>query len=812
MKRIAALFLFISTATIPLLSQSMLMDSFSPTDFQSSSPAASQFGFYGIDNPAGLTYLQGVDLSLYLTDKYKKKATNHWGAFLGTTNGAFSMVQEKTLFGLMNRYTTAAAFGDRSLSGGLAFSWTGGENALLDRTNYLTIGGLSRPFPMLSVGGTYSKVTNGDGWRGGADVGIRPFSTELLTLFGEYSLQRMPLTKNELWSAGVVVEPVAGARISGRYFDNGAVSVGVQLNFGQAGASTQAHYDNNSKYAFSSYGIRLGVYDGNILQVFAAPKSKYVDADMSGQVSYQRYEYFDNSRTLSSILSSLEAIKNDPIVAGIAINTTTLSGNRELLWEVREKLKECKQAGKKIIIFLDRGSLDLYHFASIGDKIVMDPTGMLVLDGYLMGRTYLKGTLEKLGIGFDEWRFFKYKSANESFSMDKMSDADREQRQAIVDAWYSIARKEITESRSITPALFDSLVNSTMMVQPEEARSFGMVDSIGRWEMVKEMVKAETGSENGWASSASIQKRAKYSRDVKWSEPSKIAVIYALGVCAMDDGINARSLVKDVEEAVNNNDIKAIVLRVDSPGGDAMASDYIAEALKKAKGKKPVIVSQGFVAASGGYWLSMYADTIVAAPGTITGSIGVIGGWLYNKGLKESLGMSTDFVKAGAHADVGFGFQLPLIGLGVPDRNLTLEERSKVEKMIRNMYGEFVHKVAVGRDMTDESIGEIAQGRVWSGIDGKKNGLVDELGGLETAIDIAKEKAGLAKDETVKIIEIPKKGWFNAGAFVPKLFGFQTVPATDKTIDMVKFRLEFNGKPLPLVPLDDVDLWKHSGY
>jgi protease-4 len=812
MKRIAVLSIIILAVTVPLLSQTIPMDSFSPTDFQSSSPAASQFGFYGIDNPAGLTYLQGVDLSLNLTDKYKSKATNHWGAFLGTTNGAFSIVQEKTPIGIMNRYTTAAAFGDRALSGGVAYSWTGGENALLDRTNYLTIGALSRPFPMLSVGGTFSQVTNGNGWRGGADIGIRPFSTELLTLFGEYSVQRMPLTKNELWSAGVVVEPVTGARISGRYFDNGAMNIGVQLSLGHIGAGTQSHYDKNSKYAYSSYGIRLGVYDGNILRVFAAPKSKYVEADMRGQVGYQRYEYFDNTKTLSSILSSLEALKNDPAVAGIAINTTTLSGNRELLWEVREKLKECKQAGKKIIIFLDRGGIDLYHFASIGDKIVMDPTGMLVLDGYVMGRTYLKGTLEKLGIGFDEWRFFKYKSANESYSMEKMSDADREQRQAIVDAWYGIARKEISESRSITPAAFDSLVNSAVMIMPEDARAFGMIDSIGRWEMVKEMVKAETESENGWASASSIQKRAKYTRDMKWGEAPKIAVIYALGVCAMDEGINARSLVKDVEEAVNNNDIKAIVLRVDSPGGDAMASDYIAEALKKAKGKKPVIISQGFVAASGGYWLSMYGDTIVAAPGTITGSIGVIGGWLYNKGLKESLGMSTDFVKAGAHADLGFGFQLPLIGLGVPDRNMTLEERSRVEKMIRGMYGEFVHKVAVGRDMTDESIGEIAQGRVWSGIDGKKNGLIDELGGLETAITIAKEKAGLAKDQTVKIVEIPKKGWFDAGAFVPKLIGVESVPASDKTIEMVKFRLQNNGKPLPLVPLDDADLWKHSGY
>jgi len=160
-----------------------------------------------------------------------------------------------------------------------------------------------------------------------------------------------------------------------------------------------------------------------------------------------------------------------------------------------------------------------------------------------------------------------------------------------------------------------------------------------------------------------------------WGELPRIAVVYALGECAMDSGIKARTLSKEVDALVEDSGIEAIVFRVDSPGGDAMASDLVAEALKKAKGKKPVIVTQGAVAASGGYWLSMYGDKIVAAPHTITGSIGVIGGWFYNAGLKEKLGMTTDRVQAGDHADIGFGMVLPFLGLGVPDRNLTEWER-----------------------------------------------------------------------------------------------------------------------------------------
>jgi protease-4 len=288
--------------------------------------------------------------------------------------------------------------------------------------------------------------------------------------------------------------------------------------------------------------------------------------------------------------------------------------------------------------------------------------------------------------------------------------------------------------------------------------------------------------------------------DNRWGEPPQIAVIYALGACAMDEGITARHLVKDVEAVVDDPRVKGIVLRVDSPGGDAIASDYIAEALKKAKGKKPVIVSQGYVAASGGYWLSMYADTIVAAPNTITGSIGVIGGWLYNKSAKESLGISTDFVKAGDHADLGFGMTMPFFGLTLPDRDLTDNERGKMEHSIKSLYKDFVQKVADGRKKSVDTIGAIAQGRVWSGYDGKENGLVDVLGGLSDAIAIAKAKAGIGKDEEVKIVEYPAMGLFNIDTFAPRLFGIDV--KKDATVEYLKFRLDHNGEPLPMLPSD----------
>jgi protease-4 len=258
-----------------------------------------------------------------------------------------------------------------------------------------------------------------------------------------------------------------------------------------------------------------------------------------------------------------------------------------------------------------------------------------------------------------------------------------------------------------------------------------------------------------------------------------------------------------IDGVAGNDKIKAIVFRVDSPGGSALASDIVAEALKECQEKKPVIVSQGYLAGSGGYWISMYSDTIVAAPNTITGSIGVIGGWFYDKGLKDKLGVTTDLVKVGDHADLGYGITLPLLGR-IPDRALTPEERAKIEYGIKFYYEEFIKKVASGRNMEYDEVAPIAQGRVWSGYDGLDIGLVDVLGGLDTAIMIAKDRAGMAADEEVDIVELPQAPLFDPGMFMPKLFGIEY--QRNELIEHLKFRLQHNGEPMPIVPMEYLTL------
>ncbi len=774
--------------------------------FQLAPPGALKFGLYGFDNPALLVYANKPDLYFTWSDADGKCTDfNRWGGFFALRGIGIGAIHNNGPLGSVTDYRISVSGGDRTFSTGLSLGWSAGEVEVYNRQSFIALGTLSRPNPYFSLGIVGVKSFKGKNAEAAADLAVRPLGNQLFTAFMDYDIQQNQMLKDGIWSVGAVIEPLPGVRVIGRYYDTKAFALGFQFSLGMVGLETQANYDRDRQYTHNTYGIHIGAYDRNVFDTYFKLKKSYLDMNLNGIIVYQRYQLFDNNKTLTDLLNSIEGAKEDPRVAGIAINISGMNVNKEKIWELREKLKEFRSAGKHLVIFMDRGNIDTYHFASVADKIVMDPMGMIILEGYNNGLTYLKGTLDKLGIGYDEWRFFKYKSANEALSREKMSDADREQRQNLVNDYYKLAKADICASRGFTPEKFDSLVNTEVVFISKKAIEKGLVDTLGRWETVKDVITKLEGEQKEYRSAGSLLKN-QHPFDGRWGEPEQIALIYALGACAMDEGIKARSLVEDVNAAVENPKIKAIVLRVDSPGGDGLASDYIAEALKKAKGKKPVIVSQGYVAGSGGYWLSMYGDTIVAAPNTITGSIGVAGGWLYNKGAKEWMGMSTDHVQVGGHADIGFGFTLPFIGAGLPDRNLTIEERARAEEIMKDLYKEFVHKVALGRKKSDNDIDSVAEGRFYSGYEGKEKGLVDVLGGLETAIAIAKERAGIPKCEEVTIIEMPKMGLIDFKALMPKIMPFQTQIVEDKFIEQLRFRISHNGEVMPLMPLEFIEM------
>ncbi len=776
-------------------------------DFLLASPGAMKFGLYGYTNPSLLSTLHRPDLLFIWSDRRSNRGDfSRWGIFAGVPHLGFGVVRQKVGGFSVSDYQLSVSLGNRTFSYGLGYGWSGGDVSFFGRMNLFKLGFLFRPNRYVSLGTTGSQATGGNDKDVAFELAARPFGNELLTFFGDVAFEKMGSINNEGWSAGAALEFLPGIRVATRYFDTEAFTLGIEFSLGNIGASTQAHLGERSQH-HNTYGVRLGAYDRNIFRSDVIPKRDYLKVDMTGKVKYQRFILFDDTNTLLSLLSAIDAAKNDPSIGGIAVNTSGMNVNKVMLWELREKLKDFKSTGKHVIVFIDRSTIREYHFASVADKIVLDPTGMVILEGFVMGRTFLKGTLEKLGIGFDEWRFFKYKSAAETFSRDDMSDADREQRQALVDGFYKLARLDISEARGLAPDEFDRLVDETTIFLPQQALEEGLVDTIGRWGAVEDMISQLEGEQRGFVGEGSLAK-FRLPKDNAWSEDPRIAVVYAIGPTAMDRGIKARELVKDVEAVTRDSRVKAVVLRVDSPGGDGTAADIIAEAIMKCKKEKPVIVSQGAVAASGGYWLSMYADTIVAAPNTITGSIGVIGGWFYDKGLKEKLGMSTDFVKKGEHADIGFGFVMPFVGIGLPDRNLTSDERGKIESAIGTFYEGFVEKVAAGREKSFDEIDAIAQGRVWSGYEAKQIGLVDVLGGLATAIKIAKEKATIPEHQDVEIVEYPKMGLIDPSIFISKLFGVEVADDKNELLEYLKLRLKHNGQPMPILPLDMMDFGK----
>jgi protease-4 len=770
-------------------------------DMEFSTPGTMMFGLGGFNNPAELSFQTQPNIYFTWTDK-ETDANNFssWGLFTSIPYFGFGVHNQSSDNYSITDYKLSTAIGSDAFSFGAGYGWSSGDVNVIDRANLFTLGAIYRPASFLSFNFIANLPAEGER-EGIIGAGLRPFSSYNLTFFGDYTFTDDKVAEEIKWSAGAIVEPLDGLRVIGRYYDGKSFNIGMQLGFGAFGLSTIGHFDEDAKRSHNTYGIRIGADDRNLLRIFSG-NDNYVSMNLQGGIKYQNFKLFDNSKTLFNLLEQLEAVKNDKSVSGIAINLSGAKINKEMYWELREKLREIKSYGKKVYIYIDRAGMDEYHFASVADKIILDPMGTVSLNGYIMGRTFFKGSLDMLGLGFRELRYFKYKSAAESYAREDFSEADREQRQKLVDDNYNLAQRDICEGRKFTPSYFDKLVDSTFMFLPDDAVELKLVDTLARWSDIGDIIKKYELENKNLISANSLEEFNV--PDDYWGLKPKIAVIYAIGGTSMDDGIKARSLVKYVEAAMNSYNVKAIVLRVDSPGGDALASDLIAEVLRKGKGKKPIIVSQGYVAASGGYWLSMFADTIVAAPNTITGSIGVIGSFMFNKTLKQDLGLSVDHVQKGKFADLGFGATLPLIGISLPDRDFTDEELKMAETGIKTLYKGFVDKVALGRKKSFDEIEKIAQGRVWSGSDGLKNGLVDVLGGLDAAIKIALQKTNLTNSE-YEIIEMPEPEWFDLNSFLPSFLRIEQKIVEDPFIRDLKFRLQYNGIPMPMLPLEFID-------
>ena len=732
-------------------------------EFALAPSGALDIGLYGYANPALLSYVEGVEQGVAWS---ASSSTQSWGLFTAAPHLGFGMVNGRR----DREYRAGLSTGDRNFSLGVSIGW--------GSVRHVVLGGIWRPGPRLSVGGTFTSTFANEGREGAVDFALRPWGDERLTLYADYART----DETEFWSTGAIVGLGQGLALTGRFFSDRTLSVGLRLGLGAADFQAQAR-----GRTFQTYAARLGAQRGNLFR----PRAHYLSLELSGPVQHRRFAFFDDSQSLLSLIALLDRAHRDPAIKGLVINASGLRISPALGWELREKLRQISAEGKRVVVYIDRVDLSGYHWASVADHLVLDPAGMVGLQGYVAGYTYFKDALDKLGIGFDEWRLFRYKSATEVYVRRDMSEEEREQLTALLDDWYALARRDISTDRELAPEQFDRLVEETAFFLPQEALDAGLVDRLGRWNEIDRMVE-----------DIAVVAANSYTRpaDQRWGQRKRIAIVYALGICAMDTGMGARRLVGEIASACADAD--AVVLRVDSPGGDILPSALVADAVLKCREQKPVIVSQGYVAASGGYMISLPSDAIVTAPNTITGSIGVIAGWAYNTGLKEKLGLSTSRVQVGRHADLPFGMTLPLLGLRLPDRTFTEDESTRMEHTIRSLYEDFVAQVASSRHIAPDSVETIAQGRVWSGQRAVQLGLADQIGGLEAAIALAKEKIGLSTDETIELMERPRPKLFSSALLRPRFWGLSAQPTPE--LDYLQFRLQHNGLPLLLVPANHV--------
>ena len=771
----------------------------SRTEFLQSSAASRKGGLYGYINPATLTYLDGFE-SVFAWSGPADDSTdgNRWGLFSAVPHFGFGLIRHESGDDRFNEYRLSLASGNRNFSSGVSYGWSSGSSAEIRPGRVFALGALLRPSRYVSLGLGWTGPFSLAAGEAVIDAAARPLGTDRLTLFADYATRTVEVGGGSFWSAGGTVALLSGLQLTGRYLDDRTVGVGVEINVGRIGIITQRRHDRRRDRSHNVFALRLGEQYRSALTTFGQ-RPRYLDLNLYGPIKHRRSNLFDRSRTLLGLHQLIDRARRDSAIAGIVLNISGMQIDWEMAWELRETLRSFRDSGKRVVIHADRLDLRRFHFASVADSIVLDPAGFIALEGFVAGHTYVQGSLDKLGIGVEEWRFFKYKSAFESLTRRGMSDADREQTQALIDDFYELARGEITRDRGMSADEFDRLVDEITYFLPEEALAHGLVDSLGRWDGSDDAIAA-------LARGGSLVSADSYVEPVedRWGEPARIAVVYALGLVAMDQGLRARRLVKDIRAVTEDGTVKAVVLRVVSPGGDILASDLLGDAVQKCRSEKPVIVSQGSVAGSGGYWISMYGDPIVAAPNSVTGSIGVIGGWIYDRGLKEKLGTSTDHVQAGRHADLGFGMSLPLLGQ-LPDRNLDEEEMERMEEVIRTLYAGFIDRVASARMKEIEEIEEVAQGRVWTGRAALQHGLVDQLGGLDKAVEVAAERAGIPDGTPFRIVEYPRPQLFDDTMFIPRFaLGWNRDAAQpDRPImEYLQFRLDHNGEPLLLTPID----------
>ena len=457
---------------------------------------------------------------------------------------------------------------------------------------------------------------------------------------------------------------------------------------------------------------------------------------------------------LNQIVRNIEKAAEDDDIEGIVLSLSSLDAGYGQTEEINEALQEFKRSDKYVLSYANNYSQKSYYLATAADSIYMHPEGKLSLKGLRAELMFFKNLFDKIGVQPNIIKHGKYKSAVEPFVNEKMSEANREQIDTYLGAIWGHITKTISQERGFSKSKLTTIVDNLNSYYTEDIKNLGLVDNLlhqDKWrKKLKNITDVDTVADLNTVSLSDYDKvpASKIKEEESGLAENEIAVIYASGQIVPGQGdigeIGSEKYAGTLKKARKDDDIKAIVLRVNSPGGSALASDIIWRETVLAMKEKPLIVSMGNTAASGGYYISCAADTIVANSSTITGSIGVFGmHFNVKKLLNKKLGITIDQVKTNEHAD-----------LGSFTRELSEKEYKILKDQIDDVYETFVTRVANGRNMDTSAVNTIAQGRVWTGKNAKQNGLVDVLGSMDDAVEIAANKADV---EDYRITELPER-------------------------------------------------------
>ena len=607
------------------------------------------------------------------------------------------------------------------------------------------------------------------------------------------------------WTFRADLEPYRGLNLTIDYKpDAEYFGGGMRVSLPHVRFRTHNYTDDSGTGVGSSYLLHFCF---NRLPSFAVPQGRdYVSAALEGPILEEERPWSPfglHFPTLRRIIKTINRMRDDDRVAGLVLRLGGLDTGFATIQEIREALIDFREEGKKLIVYSESLGNKEYYLASTADEIYMSPSGYLGLTGLSFQTTFMKGTLDKLGVVAELEGIGEYKSAASPFTREGMSASQREAETALLQSFYDEFTADISYNRDIDIDSIDILIDNGPYTA-SKAYAAGLIDSLVYPDEIEAAVKSVTGEKSR------VVQWDRYSRfgeyEYSWDDPflKRIAVIYATGSIASGNSgydllrgriMGAETISEAIREAREDSRVKAIVMRINSPGGESLASDLIWREVKltvTGENRKPFIVSMGDVAASGGYYIACMADTIVAHPGTITGSIGVITGKFDLSGLYEKIGFRHETIKRGKHADYF-----------TTTRGWTEEEKELRRRMARELYDEFVDRVSQGRKMSVEEVEKVARGRVWSGDQAWENGLVDEIGTLSHAVQIAMGMAGFMPGEKAAFAFYPRRNWVSVDGMWSSFIEARLNSETLELIKSVNRASSFyDGKILYLMPYE----------